>query len=137
MWHIFEYYQANYYRRKGQQLLVKGKPEKAYSYLEKALMLEDSPANIYNLALTLLAMKRFGEAEKYLQKLLELQPGNELATLTLAEIYTQQREWDKAQELLSKLVELHPTNNNYQKYRQRLTDPQARERYIKAKELLN
>ncbi len=137
MWHVIEFYRANYYQRKGQKLLVNGKPEKAYPYFEKALMLDDNPANIYNLALALLAMKRFDEAEKYLQKLLDLQPGNELGTLTLSEIYTWQREWDKAQALLNKLVELHPSNKNYHKYLQRITDPQARERYIKAKELLS
>lgn len=137
MVHIIEYYRQNYYRKKGQRLLVKGEIEKAYPYLEKALMLEDSPANIYNFALALLAMKRYQEAENYLQKILKSYPENELASLTLAELYMQQREWERAEELFTKLAEYHPANQNYQKYLVRIKDPAGREQYIKAKELLN
>ncbi len=137
MFEFIEYFRKNYYQKKGQKLLMQGKPEKAYPYFEKALILEDSAANIYNMALTLLTMKRYDEAESYLQKILDNYPGNELATLTLAELYMQQREWDKAKELFSELVRLHPKNNNYKSYLQRLEDPEKRENYIKAKQLLN
>jgi len=137
MFNLVEHIRQNYFRKRGQKLLVQGKPEKAYLYLEKALMLEDNPGNLYNLALALLAMRRFAEAENYLKKILSSYPENELATLTLAELYMQQRDWDQAKELLAKLVEFHPTNKNYQKYLERISDPPKRENYIKAKELLN
>ncbi len=134
---LIENFRMNYYRRKGQKLLLRGKIDKAYPYLEKALMLEDSPSNIYNFALCLLTLKRYEEAESYLEKILSAYPGNELATLTLVELYMQRREWEKSRELMANLVRLYPANQNYKKYFQRLEDPSKRENYIRAKELLN
>lgn len=134
---LIDQIRMKYYQRKGQKMLLRGEPERAFIYLEKALFLEDSAANIYNIALTLLTLKRYSEAESYLQKLLDNYPGNELASLTMVELYMQQRDWDKAIDLLSELVTLHPSNNNYKRYLQRVKNPEAREGYIKAKEMLN
>jgi|SRR5690554_4586459 len=134
---LFENIRMNYYRKKGQNLLVRGRINKAYPYLEKALMLEDSPSNIYTFALCLLTMKRYDEAEGYLEKILSAHPGNELASLTLTELYMQKREWEKARELMASLVRLYPANQNYKKYLKRLENPEKRENYIRAKELLN
>jgi tetratricopeptide (TPR) repeat protein len=137
MFDYFENFKKAYYRNKGQKLLVKGMPEKAYYYLEKALMLDNSPSNMYNLALTLLTLGKHEEAKDYLVKICAEFPGNELAVLTLAELYMQKREWEKAENLLSQLVKEHPSNLNYKKYYERIADPDSRESYIKAKELLN
>jgi tetratricopeptide (TPR) repeat protein len=137
MFQLLEQIRMNYFQRKGQKLLMKGKPEKAFPYLEKALMLEDSAANLFNLALTLLTLQHYAEAEKYLQKILDNYPGNELTTLTLAELYMQQREWNKAKSLFQNMVRIHPNNKNYKTYLRRIDNPEQRESYIQAKELLN
>ena len=133
----FEDFKKAYYRNKGQKLLVKGVPEKAYKYLEKALLLDHSAANMYNLALALLTMGKLDEAKEYLENICEEFPGNELATLTLSELYMQKRDWEKAVILLQQLTKLHPSNLNYKKYLARVSNPKTRENYIKAKELLN
>lgn len=134
---FYDTVKRHYYRNKGQKLLLKGQPEKAFPYLEKALLMDDNHYNMYNLALALLAMQRFEEAENYLVNAVEKAPGNALAVLTLAELYMQKRQWDKASGLLKELCEIYPSNKNYQTYYERVSDPEAREKYIKAKELLN
>ncbi len=134
---FFNNFKHNYYRMRGQKLLFSGEPEKAYHYLEKALLCDDNETNIYFFSLALITLGRLDEAEKYLSNLVGNYPDNELATLSLSELFVQKRKWDQAIVLFEKLVEKHPSNNNYRQYLQRIVDPNARENYIKAKEMLN
>ena len=133
----FDNFKIAYYRNKGQKLLVNGLPEKAFAYLEKALMLDLSAPNIYNIALVFLTLGNLEEAKFYLKKICEMHPGNELAVLTLAELYMQKRDWEGAEAILKRLTEEHPSNQSYKKYYSRVANPLSRESYIKAKEMLN
>ncbi len=137
MFDYLEIFRKNYYRNKGQRLLLKGKPTKAFPYLEKALLMDNSPHNLYNLALNFIAMQRNDEAEKYLISTVLETPDNALAVITLSDLYMQKREWHKAEPLLEKLSDTYPNNKVYRKYYERVSDPQLRENYVRAKELLN
>ncbi|MCB5229997.1 MAG: tetratricopeptide repeat protein [Candidatus Cloacimonas sp.] len=133
---IFDLLFKDYYRTKGQKYLMKGKPERAYRYFEKALLQDSNSTNMYNFALVLLALGRRAEAKNYLSKVLEEMPNSELVLLTLADLEMQDKQWDKAEDLLTLLTEHYPNNNKYQKYLGRVKNPAARENYIKAKDLL-
>lgn len=137
MFNYMDVFKKNFYRNKGQKLLLSGRPEKAYPYLELALMMDIEPHNMYNLALAFLAMQKYEEAEMFLKKIVAQAPDNALAVLTLSDLYTQRRDWDKALEIMDRLCKAFPANPVYKKYMQVISDPKRRESYIKAKELLN
>ncbi len=137
MFTYLDVFKKNFYRNKGQKLLLRGRPEQAYPYLEAALMMDIDPHNMYNLALAFLAMQKYDEAEAFLTKIVERAPDNALAVLTLSDLYTQRRDWDKALEIMDRLCKAYPNNPVYKKYLLVISDPKRRENYIKAKELLN
>ncbi len=124
-------------RQKGQKLLSKGKIEKAYSIFQKVVLLDDSQENLFNLALVLMALNKYPEAEEYLQKVYEKLPSNEMNLLTLAECSMMQQKWEQADKLYQELIAANPRNESYQNYLIISKDIVAREKYVKSKELFN
>jgi len=124
-----------YFQKKGRELLISGKLEKAFSYFQKAVLLNDSTDNIFNLALSLLSLSKYSEAEKYFKKIYQDFPDNEINILSLAECLIMQRKWDEAIDHYRILVEKKPQSEPLKAYLAQAEDVVAREKYVKSKEL--
>ena len=125
------------YQRQGQNYLIRGKYRKALECFQKAILLEDSSENLFNLALAFIALKKFEQAEKYLEKIHLNYPDNEINSLSLADCYLRQRKWKKAINIYKELVEKNPRNKSYKKYLTRAEDVVDREKYINGRELFD
>ena len=101
---------------RGQKLLSKGKIEKAYSIFQQVVLLDDSHENLFNLALALMSLHKYSDAEEYLQKVYKILPSNEMNMLTLAECSLMQQKWEQAIELYEELSENNPRNESYNNY---------------------
>jgi tetratricopeptide (TPR) repeat protein len=137
---VVSFFGLNKIRRlaqKGQKLLSQGKIEKAYSIFQQVILLDNSLENIFNLALSLMSLNKFMEAEEYLQKIYSEMPSNEMNLLTLAECQMMQQRWEEAEKIYKELVVVNSRNEKYQDYLALSQDVIAREKYIKSKQLLN
>ena len=132
---IFEDIKEKNLRKKGQKLLSKNDFEKAYMLFQKAILLNNSVENKFNLALSLLSLSDYSKAEKYLKNIYDEYPENELNLLALAECNIMLRKWDEAIKFYKLTVELFPGNRSYKHYLKIAEDVIAREKYVKAKEL--
>jgi len=135
MMSFFEDLQEKRLTRKGQKLLAKQEFEKAHSIFQKAILLNNSVENRFNLAITFLSLSQYAEAEKYLIDIYEAFPENALNLLALAESVLMQRRWDEAVLYYKELVALDPKNKAHLQYLKIAEDVVAREKYVKAKEL--
>ncbi len=126
-----------HFQKKGQNLLISGKLEKAFSCFKKAVLLNDSTDNIFNLALSLLSLSKYSEAEKYFKKIFQNFPDNEINILSLAECLIMQRKWDEAIDHYRILVEKKPHSDPLKIYLTQAEDVVAREKYVKSKELFS
>lgn len=127
---------AKFHRKKGQKALQRGKIKKAYNAFRKALLLDNSPENQFNLALVLLSLDNYEEAESILRSIYEHNPQYSFNTFTLAECLMMQRKWDEAIPLFRKLLREEPLNKLYNRYLDLATDVIAREKYVRAQELM-
>jgi tetratricopeptide (TPR) repeat protein len=137
MMSFFEDLREKRLRKKGQKLLSKNDFEKAYLLFQKAILLNSSVENKFNLALSLLSLSEHSKAEKYLKNIYDEYPENELNLLALAECNIMQRKWNEAIKIYLITVELFPSKKNYKHYLEIAKDAVAREKYVKAKELFN
>ena len=122
-------------RRKGQKLLTKNDFKKAHLLFQKAILLNNSVENKFNLAVALLSLSEFSNAEKYLEDIYAEYPENELNLLALAECNIMQKKWDRAIKFYSDAVNLFPHKKSYIQYLDIAKDVVTREKYVKAKEL--
>jgi len=122
-------------RKKGQILLSKNDFEKAYLLFQKAIFLNNSVENRFNLALSLLSLSEYSKAEKYLKNIYDEYPENELNLLALAECNIMQKKWDEAIKFYRLIVKLFPDKKSFKHYLKIAEDVVAREKYVKAKEL--
>ncbi|MCD4818446.1 MAG: tetratricopeptide repeat protein [Candidatus Cloacimonetes bacterium] len=134
---MLEKYRTKKLQNKGQKLLVKGKIQKAYDIFQKVILLDNSTENIFNLAISLLSLNRFSEAESYFQKIYENYPENELNMLSYADCLMLQRKWQEAIPIFRSLSENNPKNKKYQFYEQISEDVIQREKYVRSRELFN
>ena len=121
-------------QKKGQQFLTSGKIEKAHEIFQKVVLIDNSTENLFNLALSLMALARYSKAEGYLRKIEENFPDHELNTLTLAESLIMQKKWDEAIKFYEKANQINPRSEAYKKYLAISKDVVAREKYVKSKE---
>ena len=121
--------------KKGQKLLTKNDFEKANLLFQKAILINNSVENKFNIALSLLSLSEYSKAEKYLNNIYDKFPENELNLLALAECYILQKKWEEAIKFYKQIVKLFPGKKNYEHYLKIAEDEVAREKYIKAKEL--
>ena len=122
-------------RKKGIQFLNKRKLEKAYKCFQKAVSISDSIENNFNLALSLMSLNKYLEAEKYFQKVHEKFPENEINSLAFAECLLMQKKWKISEKIFAELMKRNPDSKVYKKYLKRAKDVIAREKYVKSKEL--
>ncbi len=122
-------------RKKGQKLLTKNDFKKANLLFQKAILINNSVENKFNLAISFLSLSEYSKAEKYLIDIYNEFPENELNLLALAECNIMQKKWDDAIEFYKLIVKLFPGKKNYEHYLNIAEDAVAREKYIKAKEL--
>jgi len=135
MINFFEDIKEKNLRKKGQKLLSKNDFEKAYLLFQKAILLNNSVENKFNLALSLLSLSEYSKAEKYLKNIYDEYPENELNLLALAECNIMQRKWDEAIKFYKLTAKLFPGNRSFKHYLEIAEDVIAREKYAKAKEL--
>lgn len=135
MMSFFEDLQEKRLIKKGQKLLAKQEFEKAHSLFQKAILLNNSVENRFNLAITILSLSQYAEAEKYLADIYKTFPENKLNLLALAECVLMQRRWEEANSYYKELVALDPQNIAHMHYLKIAEDVVAREKYVKAKEL--
>ena len=121
--------------KKGQKLLTKNDFEKANLLFQKAILINNSVENKFNLALSLLSLSEYSKAEKYLINIYNEFPENELNLLAMAECNIMQKKWDDAIKFYKLIVKLFPGKKNYEHYLDIAEDAVAREKYIKAKKL--
>jgi tetratricopeptide (TPR) repeat protein len=136
MKNFFDSYRDKRLSRKGQKLLAQGKVEKAFQLFQQAVLKDESPDLLFNLALSLMGLSRFAEAENYLTKLQVGFPKNELNTLTLAECMMMQSKWDEAKLLYSNLILINAREERYDEYLKIVDDPVIRDKYVIAKKHL-
>jgi tetratricopeptide (TPR) repeat protein len=122
-------------QRKGQKFLTSGKIEKAHVIFQKVVLIDNSTENLFNLALSLISLARYSEAEGYLRKIEKQFPDHELNTLTLAECLIMQKKWDETIKFYEKASQINPRSEAYKKYVAIAKDVVAREKYVKSKEL--
>ncbi|MBN1327542.1 MAG: tetratricopeptide repeat protein [Candidatus Cloacimonetes bacterium] len=132
---MISYLKEKRLQRKAQRLLTSGKYERAWKFFQEIILLNDSPENQFNLALALIALKRFQDASFYLEKVNQNYPENELAALTLAECYLRLKLWDKASEVYRVQLKFKPNNQSLLRYLQKSEDVVAREKYVRARDL--
>lgn len=132
---FFEDLKEKRLRKKGQKLLTENDFEKANLLFQKAILLDNSVENKFNLALSLLSLTQYSKAEKYLNNIYDEFPENELNLLALAECNIMQRKWDEAIKFYKIIVKSFPGRKKYEHYLKTAEDVVAREKYIKAKEL--
>ncbi len=125
-----------FYQRRGQRYLSRGIKKKAYKYFEKAILIDNNYVNQFNMALVLITMNKHLEAVSYLQKVLDKFQDNELVLMTLGDVYSILRDWDKAIECFAHLTAINPNNSIYSKYLKRSKDVVLREKFVLSRELL-
>ena len=121
-------------QKKGQKFLTSGKIEKAHGIFQKVVFIDNSTENLFNLALSLMSLARYSEAEGYLRKIEENFPDHEMNTLSLAESLIMQKKWDEAIKFYKKASQINPRSKAYKKYVEISKDVIAREKYVKSKE---
>jgi tetratricopeptide (TPR) repeat protein len=93
------------------QFAANGEPEKALELYTK-LYKQDNETYFSNYIATLLSLKKFDEAEAATKKLVKKYPKNYKYTISLATIYTQQGDVDKANAIYDELVKSEPADQN-------------------------
>lgn len=127
---------AKKFRKKGQKYLSKGNAERAFLYFEKALMLSQEPADRFNIALALLNLNRYSEAERYLEKLYHEYPDNEINALSYGDTLMMQNKWDIAEKVFVQLVKKKPEKASYKQYLAKSRDVVEREKYVTSRKLI-
>jgi tetratricopeptide (TPR) repeat protein len=130
---LFENLKLNRLKKRGMNYLNKGKAEKAYRCFEKVILSEDSPENFFNLGLTLMGMFEYADAQKYLQKVYDKIPENDINSLSLAECLLMMRKWDEAKDILKKLRKRNPKLAG--QYLEIAKDVVLREKFVRSREL--
>jgi tetratricopeptide (TPR) repeat protein len=134
---FFDYMKLKYFHYKGVTAMMKGKYEKAYNWMQKALMISNTAVYQYDMGIILLSLFKYEQASNYLRKVLSAVPDNEIALLAYAQSQLMLRSWEQAIETYSQLTKQHPTNVSYQRYLQMIQDPVEREKNVCAKELIH
>jgi tetratricopeptide (TPR) repeat protein len=93
------------------QFAANGEPEKALELYTK-LYKQDNETYFSNYIATLLSLKKFDEAETATKKLVKKYPKNYKYTISLATIYTQQGDVEKANSIYDELVKNEPADQN-------------------------
>ncbi len=117
--------------------MVKGMVEKAYTYFQKALLIENSLNNTFNVAIALMTLNRYSEADKYLAKIMAEEEPTEIVLLAAAECSLMLRNWDEAEKHYQNLAVQHPQKWEYQNYLKIVRDPVRKEKYVLSKEFFN
>jgi len=132
---LSNHYKEKKYRKKGIQFLNKRKLENALDCFQKANSINNSSENKFNLALSLMSLNQYSEAEKYFRIVYEKFSDNEINSLAFAECLLMQKKWKDSVKIYTELVKKNPDSKVYKKYLKRAKDVIVREKYVKSKEL--
>ncbi len=124
----------NYRLSRGRRLLMKGQAKKALDYFEKVVLEDATEGSLFMMALALVALNRYKEAEKHLETVYNTYDRNELVLLSYAECLTMLRKWDSAEVVFAQLSRLQPNYKRYQEYLDMVRDPVKRDRFVISKE---
>ncbi|KQC07375.1 MAG: hypothetical protein APR54_01040 [Candidatus Cloacimonas sp. SDB] len=131
---MFRKLKEKIYQKKGQKLLAAQKAEKANKYFLKCIVLNQSAENLFNLALSYMALYQYTEAEIYLRRIYEKLPQNELNALALIESLLLQRKWHSLNTILPDLKKNLPASDSIKKYNNIISDAVEREKYVNFRE---
>ncbi len=134
---LLDYIMLKFFHYKGIMALVKGRYVKAYHWMQKVLMISNTPEYQYDMGIILLSLYKYEEAVDYLHKVLIAVPDNEIALLAYAQSQSMLRHWEEATESFTHLAAQHPTNLSYQRYLELVRNSIKREKNICARELVN
>ena len=126
---LLENLKLNSFKKRGLNFLKKGRADKAYQCFEKVVLMEDSSENLFNLGLSLMGMFNYSDAEKYLQKVYDKFPENDINSLSLSECLLMQRRWDEAIVILNEIQKRNPKFTGV--YSQIARDVVLREKFIR------
>ncbi len=113
---------------------MKGQAKKALTLFEKAVMQNNSDGNLFLLALALVALNRYQEAEKHLETVYNSYDKNEIVLLSYAECLAMLRKWDAAEVVFAQLTRLQPDYLGYKNYLDMVRDPVKRDRFVISRE---
>jgi len=131
---LFKKYNENRYRKKGQKLLSSGDAKKAKHFFLKSISINSSVENLFNLALSHMALLQYSKAEDLLIKIYKEFPENELNGLALMECLLIQRKWKDSESISSQLIKNIPESTPVRYFSKIISDVILREKYVSAKE---
>jgi len=114
---LSNHYKEKKYRKKGIQFLNKRKLENALDCFQKANSINNSSENKFNLALSLMSLNQYSEAEKYFRIVYEKFSDNEINSLAFAECLLMQKKWKDSVKIYTELVKKNPDSKVYKKCR--------------------
>jgi len=131
---LFRKLKEKVYQKRGQKLLAGQKAEKANRYFLKCIVYNQSAENMFNLALSYMALYQYAEAEIYLRRIYKKLPQNELNALALIESLLLQRKWHSLNTILPDLKKKLPASDSIKKYHTIISDAVEREKYVSFRE---
>ncbi len=134
---MLEYWKSfvkNYRLSRGRRLLMKGNAKKALEYFEKVVLEDATEGSLFMMALALVALNCYKEAEKHLETVYATYDRNELVLLSYAECLTMLRKWDSAEVVFAQLARLQPNYQRYKEYLDMIRDAVKRDRFVISRE---
>lgn len=116
--------------------MKKGYPEKACELYLRSLSFHDCPITRFGLALSLVALARFSDAETHLRGLLDHKRMQTHVCFTLFECLFMQRKWNDATTLMEQLHNGGFRHPRLEEIRKLLEDPVHRDRYVIGREYI-
>ena len=137
----------NYFKKfKDKRLFKKGIKKLDDGYYQEAeeilFQIEDSQQIdremlFFNLAGALIGQKKLDEGEKYLNKAIEIEAGDDFLWATLAEVNILQERWGAAKKAINKALELEPEKEIYERKKEVICgSEELKENYLKYFKLL-
>ena len=100
--------EARAWQMRGLAALYRKHFENAGTYLQEAVLLEETPQGLTNLAVAFLALDRPEDSIRHLEKALALDPGNAGAHLNLAACHMRLHRYEDAEAAIEKSLEFSP-----------------------------
>jgi len=134
---LFSNFNERRYRKKGQKLLSSGNAQRAKHYFLKSISISDSVENLFNLALSQMALFHYSEAEELLIKIYNKFPENELNSLALIDCLLMQRKWKESEKISDEFKQNNSGSKAISNFSELIKNVVERERYVSAKENMN
>jgi len=126
---MFKRFYARLLMQRGQQQLAFGSRRKAFRLFTKAVALEPSPANLYNLALAHLNLLEYEKALPVFERIYDPDKPEPLTALSIGQTYLLLDRWREAVKVFQNLAARYPQLKTLADYATMASNPERRERY--------